>query len=275
MAIYAIGDVQGCCDELEALLEGIQYDASKDKLWFAGDLVNRGPKSLETLRLIRSLNAVVVLGNHDLHLLACAHLPKHRKRKDTLDHIFSAEDGPELLDWLRHQSLMHHDTETGYSMIHAGLSPQWDLETALSCAKEVEQILQSDHCLEFFDVMYGNEPNAWLDTLEGIDRIRFIVNCFTRLRYCDADGNSELEYKGTPNDHTNNVVPWFKHPDRKSRDLNILFGHWSTLGRIDTDGVHSLDTGCVWGGELTAMRIGEQPMRFEYDCPGAQQPDAK
>ena len=272
MAIYAIGDVQGCFDELQALLEGIKFNPQKDQLWFAGDLVNRGPKSLETLRFVRELNAVTVLGNHDLHLLASACLPRYRKRRDTLDSIMTASDGPELLEWLRHQPLMHHDPSSGFTLIHAGLAPQWDLKTARACAREVEHVLRGKKFVDFFKVMYGDGPSHWSKSLQGKDRLRFIINCFTRLRYCNKKGDLALQEKGPPGTQAKGYIPWFKHPQRKSRKMKILFGHWSTIGVVDSHGVHSLDTGCLWGGKLTAFRLDKKHARYEYDCPGARKP---
>jgi bis(5'-nucleosyl)-tetraphosphatase (symmetrical) len=273
MAVYAIGDVQGCFDELQALLGKTGFDPHQDTLWFAGDLVNRGPRSLATLRFARELDAITVLGNHDLHLLASAHIAKYRKRKDTLDQVIDAADGPELLDWLRRQPLLHHDSVTGYTLIHAGLPPQWDLETALRCASEVEDMLRSEHYVEFLESMYGNRPDCWSESLEGQERLRFIINCFTRLRYCDKDGRLALEQKGPPGSQPPHLKPWFEWPTRKSKDMNIIFGHWSTLGAYEGPGVHALDTGCLWGGTLTALRLeGTPPQRIEYDCPGARKP---
>lgn len=272
MTTYAIGDVQGCFDELQALLEVINFRPDKDQLWFAGDMVNRGPKSLQTLRFVRKLGAITVLGNHDLHLLASAYLPRFRKRRDTLEQITSASDGPELLDWLRQQPLIHHDPSNGYSLIHAGLPPQWDLKTALACAHEVEAVLQGDSFIDFFKSMYGNQPSRWSKSLHGQERLRFITNCFTRLRYCSKKGELALGEKGAPGTQAKGLVPWYETPGRKSRKMKILFGHWSTLGVVDDHGVHSLDTGCLWGGKLTALRLGKKPRRMVYDCPGAQRP---
>jgi bis(5'-nucleosyl)-tetraphosphatase (symmetrical) len=276
MAVYAIGDVQGCFDELQALLELIDFDPLQDRLWFAGDLVNRGPKSLEALRFVRSLNAVTVLGNHDLHLLASACVPGQRKRKDTLQDIIDAPDASDMLDWLRHRPLLHHDATLGYTLIHAGLPPQWDLETAKACAAEVEQVLRSDDYEAFFAAMYGNRPDLWDPALTGWDRLRFITNCFTRLRYCDSSGRLALEEKGPPGSQPEHLKPWFECEGRKSRDLRILFGHWSTLGAYDAPGVHALDTGCLWGGQLTAIRLDRpQAERVEYPCAGARTPTLK
>lgn len=273
MPVYAIGDIQGCFNELEGLLDQISFDPRQDKLWIAGDLVNRGPDSLETLRFLHRLNVVTVLGNHDLHLLATAHIPKYRKHKDTLEQVMHAPDGPELLEWLRHQPLLHHDTGTGYTLIHAGLPPQWDLDKARHCAAEVEQVLRGKDYVEFLGEMYGNHPAQWSDSLQGWDRLRFITNCLTRLRYCDTNGHLALEHKGPPGSQPRHLKPWFDWAQRKSRGMNILFGHWSTLGAYDEAGVHSLDTGCLWGGTLTAMRLDTNPPeRIEYDCPGIRIP---
>ncbi len=272
MATWAIGDVQGCYDELCALLKRINFDPAADRLWFAGDLVNRGPKSLEVLRFVRDIGAVTVLGNHDLHLLASARLPHYRKHKDTLHQIHDAEDGDELLDWLRRRPLLHHDPDSGYTLIHAGLPPQWDLQQASACAREVETVLRSEDYGHFFEVMYGDEPSQWSEDLSGNERLRFIVNCFTRLRYCDAQGRLALQEKGPPGSQPAGFRPWFAWPRRRSRDMKILFGHWSTLGAWDGDGVHALDTGCLWGGKLTAFRVDGEPQRTEFDCPGARKP---
>ncbi len=270
MAVYAIGDIQGCFDELQALLALIDFNPQQDQLWFAGDIVNRGPKSLEALRFVRSLNAVTVLGNHDLHLLASACIPDRRRRKDTLQSIIDAPEADDMLDWLRHRPLLHHDATLGYTLIHAGLPPQWDLETAKACAAEVEQVLRSDNYTTFLAAMYGNHPDLWDPALTGRDRLRFITNCFTRLRYCDRSGRLALEEKGPPGSQPQQLRPWFEWQERKSLDLKILFGHWSTLGAYDAPGIHALDTGCLWGGQLTAVRLdGNQPARVEYPCPGA------
>jgi len=255
MAVYAIGDVQGCFDELQSLLELIDFKPDLDQLWFAGDLVNRGPKSLETLRFIRSLNAVSVLGNHDLHLLACAYIPARRKRKDTLTHILDAPDAAQLLEWLRHQPLLHYDRTLGYTLVHAGLPPQWDLETARACSAEVEQVLRGDSYAEFLNAMYGNKPNVWTPALTGWDRLRFITNCFTRLRYCDSNGRLALEEKGPPDSQPDHLKPWFEWKSRKSRDMNILFGHWSTLGAYDAPVGRAVDRAATGYGERRAHRV--------------------
>lgn len=276
MAIFAIGDIQGCYDELHRLLGRINYDPSADTLWFAGDLVNRGPQSLESLRFVKKLgeHAVCVLGNHDLHLLALAAGINRHKPSDTLDAVLSAPDRDELLDWLRHRPLLHHDATLGYTLVHAGLAPQWDLATAGKCAHELESRLRSNDYIEFLSDMYGNQPTHWSPELQGIERLRFIVNCFTRIRYVSAEGDLNLNSKGAPDTQPAGFVPWYAVPDRKNADLHILFGHWSTVGKVAGHNVYPLDTGCVWGGQLSALRLDSEDSGGWYcvDCPGAQKP---
>lgn len=278
MATFAIGDVQGCHDELQRLLERIAFDPAEDRLWFTGDLVNRGPRSLAALRFVKSLGerAVCVLGNHDLHLLAVAAGTTERRRNDTLDEVLDAPDRDELLDWLRRQPLLHHDATLGYTLVHAGLAPQWDLAEAQACARELEKVLRSETATEFFRHMYGNEPRRWSADLEGADRLRFIVNCFTRLRYCNAAGDLDLKAKGAPGSQPAGYLPWYAVPGRKSAGLHILFGHWSTLGEVEGHEVYNLDTGCVWGGRLTALRLDGDDSGgwYSVDCPVAQPPGA-
>jgi len=273
VACYAIGDIQGCYDELRALLERIGFDRQRDRLWFTGDLVNRGPKSLETLRFVKGLGdaALTVLGNHDLHLLAAAWYPRNVRRKDTLHTILEAADRDELIDWLRCRPLLHHDEVLGFTLIHAGLPPQWDLADARARAREVEAVLCSDRIGDFLARMYGNEPDLWSDDLEGQDRLRFITNCFTRLRYCTPEGKLVLGPKGAPGSQPAGALPWFEIEHRRSRDLNIAFGHWSTLGPRNDPGIFPLDTGCLWGGQLTALRLDDRQW-FCIDCPGAMHP---
>ncbi len=274
MAVYAIGDVQGCFDELQALLAQIRFDPSCDRLWFCGDLVNRGNKSLETLRFVRMLGerAITVLGNHDLHLIAAATGYRKANPNDTLEQVLQAPDRDELIDWLRHQPLLHHDPDSGFTMLHAGLPPQWDLSQASACAREVETVLQSADYTVFIADMYGNKPDCWDESLTGHKRIRFIVNCFTRLRFCTPGGRLDLKSSGPPGSQPDGYLPWFSLPDRKSRDMRIIFGHWSTLGLHTETGIHALDTGCLWGGELTAMRLGPEPEYFSIGCPGQKKP---
>ncbi|MEW5757648.1 MAG: symmetrical bis(5'-nucleosyl)-tetraphosphatase [Pseudomonadota bacterium] len=269
MATYAIGDVQGCFDELQALLAQIQFDPARDRLWFVGDLINRGPHSLETLRFVKDLGtcAITVLGNHDLHALAVAETGRPLKPQDSLTALLAAPDRDELLDWLRRQPLLHHDALLGFTLIHAGLPPQWDLAQAQACAREVEALLRGDRYHEFFPHMYGDEPAQWDDALRGWDRIRFIVNCFTRLRYCTADGHCAMLPKGAPGTQPAGLLPWFAVPQRRSREARIVFGHWSTLGLYQGHNVFALDTGCLWGGSLSALRLEDLAL-FQVPCSG-------
>jgi len=259
MAVYAIGDVQGCRDELDTLLARLTFDASRDRLWFVGDLVNRGPRSLDTLRLVKSLGdaAIAVLGNHDLHLLAIARGGADwREGDEGLRPIVEAPDSNELLDWLQARPLLHHDPQLGVSLLHAGLPPQWSLQTAESCALEVQRRLLGEKAGQLYERMYGNEPDTWRDDLDGWDRIRFTINAFTRLRVCDAGtGRMVLKFKGAPVDAPRGTQPWFRIPWRKSAGERLVFGHWSAMGYVNEDHVLGLDTGCVWGGTLTGQRI--------------------
>jgi bis(5'-nucleosyl)-tetraphosphatase (symmetrical) len=258
MAVYAIGDLQGCLDPLKRLLDRVAFDPARDRLWFCGDLVNRGPASLETLRYARDLGdlAVCVLGNHDLHLLATAWADRGaRKKRDTLDEILAAHDREELLEWLRRRPLLHHDAECSFTMVHAGLPPQWDLEEARAAAGELEAVLRGDRFVDFLRAMYGDLPDRWHDDLEGVDRLRYIVNAFTRMRYVRPDGSLDFDNNGAPHRAPEGLVPWFRFPGRRNTGLRIVFGHWSTLGEITHEGAFSLDTGCVWGGRLSAFRL--------------------
>jgi bis(5'-nucleosyl)-tetraphosphatase (symmetrical) len=270
MPCYAIGDVQGCYDELERLLERIRFDPARDRLWLVGDLVNRGPRSLDVLRKVKSLGnaAVTVLGNHDLHLLAAALSPaRPLKPKDTLGEVLAAPDRDELLAWLRGRPLLHHDASLGYTMIHAGLPPQWDLHKAQSCAREVELALsQEDSAIELFAHMYGDQPDLWTEELTGLERLRFITNCLTRLRFCRADGRIELKHKGRIDQAPPDLLPWFRAPQRRSQNMRIVCGHWSALGYYDGDGVLSIDTGCVWGSELCAVRLDRAAAPMFVPC---------
>jgi bis(5'-nucleosyl)-tetraphosphatase (symmetrical) len=258
MATYAVGDVQGCCDELETLLQRLQIDPSRDRLWFVGDLVNRGPRSLEALRLVRRLGdaAVTVLGNHDLHLLAIARGAAHLRPADrSLAPVLAAKDRDALLDWLQSRPLLHHDAALGVTMLHAGLPPQWDIALARRCAAEFEAALRSEHSGRLLAAMYGNQPDLWRDDLEGMDRLRFITNALTRLRVCDASGRMLLKLKGPPRAMPAAAIPWFEAPGRRWDGARLVCGHWSALGYHDAGGVLALDTGCVWGGTLAAQRI--------------------
>jgi bis(5'-nucleosyl)-tetraphosphatase (symmetrical) len=267
MAVYAIGDIQGCYRELLKLLETIGFDSECDRLWFTGDLVNRGPQSLEVLRFVKQLGnrAVTVLGNHDLHLLTLAHGVSRKPHKhDTLTSILAAPDREELLDWLRRRPCLYHDDTSGFTLIHAGLPPQWDLAKARQCALEVEAVLRGRDYREFLSTLYGDTPDCWSEDLQGWDRLRFIINCLTRLRYCDRSGRLALNEKGPPGTQAPGLLPWYEIPERASRDVKLIFGHWSTLRltleSVNKNKVYPLDTGCVWGGELTALRLSD--LRF-------------
>lgn len=269
MAIYAIGDVQGCYAPLQKLLARLTFDAARDHLWFTGDLVNRGPQSLEVLRFIRGLGdrAVCVLGNHDLHLLAVAAGTAKPRKRDTLDEILRAPDRDELLCWLRNRPLLHHDAGLGYTLVHAGLLPPWDLAQAQRLAREAESLLRSNQYEKLFQHMYGDLPDHWNENLHGFDRLRVIVNAFTRLRYCDFDGNMDLRTKGPPGSQPPDLLPWFQVPGRRSRELKIIFGHWSELGPWQGDGVIGLDSGCLWGRTLSAVMLDVDPLEFfSVDC---------
>jgi bis(5'-nucleosyl)-tetraphosphatase (symmetrical) len=271
MAVYAIGDLQGCYDEFRALLDRLAFEPGHDRLWLTGDLVNRGPGSLAVLRHVRSLGGAVtvVLGNHDLHLLAAALDPKRLRTSDTLAEVLAAPDRDELLDWLARLPLVHDDSALGWSMVHAGLPPEWDLATAAACAAEVRAALAADP-RGFFAAMYGDRPDRWSDDLTGLDRLRFTVNCLTRLRFLTIDGRLLLKYKGPLAGAPPGAVPWFRAPGRRSAASRILFGHWSALGYCESDGVISLDTGCVWGGALTAVRLDASAPPVQVACHGAQ-----
>ncbi|ENK2108305.1 bis(5'-nucleosyl)-tetraphosphatase (symmetrical) ApaH [Vibrio sp. Vb2532] len=255
MATYIVGDIQGCFDELQRLLEKVSFSAKKDQLWLAGDLVARGPKSLETLRFVKSLgaSAIVVLGNHDLHLLAVAHGIKKVKDKDRTAPIFTAPDKEELLTWLAQQPLMAEHDE--FVMCHAGISPQWNLKTARKCAREVERIIQSEELPWLLKNMYSNQPDSWGDSLQGLDRYRYIINAFTRMRFCFPDGRLDMDCKLPPQQVSGNeLIPWFEVPKRIHLNKAVLFGHWAALQGYMNNEVIGLDTGCVWGGSLTMIR---------------------
>jgi bis(5'-nucleosyl)-tetraphosphatase (symmetrical) len=270
---YAIGDIQGCCDELRALLAEIGYSADRDRLWLVGDLVNRGPQSLETLRFVRALgdNAIVVLGNHDLHLLAIACGCHKTRRSDTLDEILQASDRDSLLEWLATRPLAHF--EAGDLLVHAGVVPQWTVETTLGLAHEVEFALRN-HPRHLFDHMYGDEPDRWSADLEGTDRLRFAINVLTRMRVCTSEGRINLHLKGKPPPAGSGWLPWFDVESRCTRGSRVVFGHWSALGLIVREDVIGLDSGCVWGGSLTALDLdgggagGRKPI--SVSCAGYQ-----
>ncbi len=271
MTTYAIGDVQGCHDRLEELLHNIRAVSAQSQFVFVGDLVNRGPHSLATLRKVRALGdaARIVLGNHDLHLLAVAQGIRPAHRSDTLDPILHAPDCDELLDWLRRQPLAIF--ESGHLLVHAGVVPQWTARQTLELAQEVETVLRGPQWIQFLSQMYGNTPARWDDNLQGADRLRCIVNALTRIRFCTADGTMDLvESKGMETDLPG-YMRWFDVPGRKTEDTTIVFGHWSTLGLIMRPNLISLDTGCLWGGKLTAVCLEDRSV-VQVDCPRYQRP---
>ena len=275
MATYAIGDLQGCFSAFQALLDRIHFDITQDHLWLTGDLINRGPESLETLRFIKTLQekhpkrVQVVLGNHDMHLLAVAYgnRDRYKPEKDTLEPILKAKDKHDLVDWLQHQPLLHYDKKKQIAMLHAGLPPQWDFTQAQAYAKELEDTLRGSHYQHFFKDMYGTDSKVWSDSLRGMERLKFINSCFTRLRYCNAKGKLLLKNKLDPNslNGDTDTYPWFSHPKRASSDTTIVFGHWATLGYYAGHNVYGLDSGCVWGGRLTALRLEDKQI-FQVAC---------
>jgi bis(5'-nucleosyl)-tetraphosphatase (symmetrical) len=270
MSTYAIGDLQGCLASLEALLPTL-LDARR--LIFVGDLVNRGPQSLATLRVVRqhveSGSAVALLGNHDLHLLAVDASIRPAHLSDTLQEILDAPDRRELIDWLRTVPLAH--MEDGHLFVHAGVPPQWTCDQTLMRAEEVRQRLLRDDYRDFLQRMYGNQPDLWDESLRDDDRLRFIVNALTRLRIVDAEGRMHLKFKDGATAAPAGTVPWFDHPSRATRDTPIVFGHWSTAGLVRRSNVTGIDTGCVWGGKLTALRLDDGAL-FQVECPQSQAP---
>ncbi len=257
MATYAIGDVQGCYHAFKALLAELQFDVKCDKLWLVGDIINRGSGSLEVLRWCyqHQDSLHIVLGNHDLHALAVIHHTKPAHKYDTLQTSIDAPDSDALFTWLRHQPLLHTQQINGhdYAMVHAGLFPQWTVDDALGHAREIETMLRSDNYKTFLTKMYGNTPTSWHEDLIGFDRLRLITNAMTRMRICSPTGEMEFDFKGELQDIPQGYMPWFDVPERKSKTSEIVCGHWSALGLRQRNNVHALDTGCLWGGQLTAM----------------------
>ncbi len=275
MAVYWVGDIQGCDAPLGQLLDQVGFSASRDRLFVLGDLVNRGPDSLAVLRRLKKMGTSVrcVLGNHDLHLLALNAGARKPSRTDTLNDILNAPDKVSLLHWLCQQSLAIYDEEV--LMVHAGVLPQWNLCETLALAHEVEEILRGPDAHDFLMQMYGNEPAQWTPQLSGIDRWRCALNAFTRLRFCSLSGHMEFETKEGSAKAPQGYLPWFEVPDRQTAAITIAFGHWSTLGSVNRTDVWALDTGCVWGGCLTAMQrnhLQDVPQRIEVKCPSYQTP---
>ncbi len=268
MTRYAVGDLQGCLQPLQCLLEEVSFDPSQDQLWLVGDLINRGPSSLATLRYIKQLGSCcrIVLGNHDLHFLAVAYGAVPAGESDTFDELLAADDRDELVHWLLQQPLLYSDPCGDYHMVHAGIPPMWTLSDASRYAREVETLLQSDHAEDFFKQMYGNKPNSWNEQLKGYERLRVITNYFTRMRFCDASGTLDFKHKLTTTDKPG-YAPWFSFPQRLSRHDTIIFGHWAALkGETDTKNTYALDTGCVWGGSMTLLNL-ENKQLHHCHCP--------
>ena len=275
MSVYWVGDIQGCDAPLGQLLDQVDFSASRDRLYVLGDLVNRGPDSLAVLRRLSKLGSSVrcVLGNHDMHLLAIAAGARAPHRNDTLNDVLFAPDKVDLLQWLRHQSFAIY--EENVLMVHAGVLPQWTLAETLALARELEDILQSDASSDFLMNMYGNEPPLWEPHLQGIARWRSTLNAFTRLRFCSPSGLLEFETKESSAQAPAGFMPWFDVPGRKTANTIIAFGHWSTLGAVARKDVWALDTGCVWGGCLTALQrdqVNDTPRHIEIKCPSYQKP---
>jgi bis(5'-nucleosyl)-tetraphosphatase (symmetrical) len=266
MATYAIGDIQGCLQPFHQLLDLVGFNAQRDRLWLVGDLVNRGPDSLETLRFVRSLGdaAITVLGNHDLHLLIVAAGFGRIHKSDTLTEILTAPDRAELLDWLRSRKLFHNEGE--FAMVHAGLLPQWNVERAMELAGEVEETLQGPQHIELARHMYGGQPDYWDEQLTGWDRLRVIINAMTRMRVCTLDGRMEFHHKGTPENMPAGYLPWFEVPNRRSANVTLIFGHWSALGLRVAPNLLAIDGGCLWGRQLCAVRLEDRRV-FQVNCP--------
>lgn len=275
VADYAIGDLQGCYEPLQRLLELIEFNEREDRLWFVGDLVNRGPESLAVLRFIHALPipAKISLGNHDLHLLGSLFGGRPwRGHDDTIEEIIKAPDGEELGHWLRQQPVLCYSAELNIVMCHAGIAPLWDLTAAINHAAELEAVLSGDSYRDFLTLMYGNEPNLWSPDLAGMARLRMITNYFTRMRFCTASGALDLSYKGTLEAKPQDLYPWYEVPGRQAISADIVFGHWAALQGLCPDpNIHAIDTGCLWGGSLTALRLHDK-QRFAvsgYNTRGA------
>lgn len=262
MPDYAIGDIQGCYEPLQRLLDHIQFDDKADCLWFVGDLVCRGSQSLEVLRFIKSLPIPpkISLGNHDLALLRLLYCrPLADCFHESLNQILNAEDSEELAFWLRHQGLLHYSETLNVVMSHAGIAPVWDLNEAINYAKELETVLTGEDYKEYLTHCFGNQPACWSKTLSGIERLKAITNYFTRMRFCDDKGCLFLDYKGPVSNSPSNYIPWYEVPNRKPIKASIVFGHWASLNNIyPSSNVYAIDTGCVWGETLTALRLQDK-----------------
>ncbi len=271
MSTYAIGDIQGCFDELQELLAKISFDQNKDKLWLTGDLVNRGPKSTEVLRFAKNLgdSCITVLGNHDIHLIGLFAKKREHAANDVLKEILHADDCVELINWLRAQKILHYDPKLNFAISHAGIYPLWNIEKAVELAHELEAALRAENYTETLGHIFGNTAdNTWHENLSGTERLKFIANAFTRMRFCE-NNTCRLDFKHKSADHIEDLTPWYQYPTRQTKNINIAFGHWaSLLGNTDnTPNVFAIDTGCCWGHSLTALRLEDQKL-FSITCQG-------
>ncbi len=266
MALYAVGDVQGCHTSLRTLLEKVHFNSDRDQLWFVGDLVNRGPESLAVLRFVRDLgdNAVTVLGNHDLNLLAIAAGTRALRPTDTIQDVLEAKDRDDLLTWLRQRPLMHYDSNLDCAMVHASIHPHWNIDTALRLAAEVERKVRSNRRADFFKQMYGSKPNVWSEELNGYKRLRCVTNIFTRARYITRDGLMDYSNTDPPEKAPGDLTPWYLRENQISPRTKVIFGHWSSLGCRHVNQFIAIDSGCVWGGSLSAVRLDVTPVAFYH-----------
>jgi bis(5'-nucleosyl)-tetraphosphatase (symmetrical) len=271
MATYAIGDLQGCADEFDALLRKIEFRKKRDTLWLVGDLVNRGPDSLGVLRRVIDLgdSAVSVLGNHDLHLLATVAGRREMSPADTFQDVLNAPDAGDLIDWVRSRPLLHYDAAAARVLVHAGIPPAWTVLEARKHAREIETLLRGRRWRQSLRSMYGNEPAQWSPKLRSAERRRFTINGLTRMRYCDRHGRLDLRYSGPPGTQDEGLIPWFDVPDRRAADVHIVFGHWAALGLLRRADVTAVDTGCAWGERLTAVRLDAQARAVHVRCSAA------
>jgi bis(5'-nucleosyl)-tetraphosphatase (symmetrical) len=271
MALYAIGDLQGCATEFDALLKKIRFRPSRDKLWLVGDLVNRGPDSLAVLRRVIGLgrSVVSVLGNHDLHLLATVAGRRELSPADTFHDVLEAPDVADLIDWLRHRPLLHYDATARRVLVHAGIPPVWTVTEARTQAREIEALLRGRRWRSALRSMYGNEPSVWSGKLDREERRRFTINALTRMRYCTRRGKLDLSHSGPPGTQPKGLLPWFDVPKRRSTNVHVVFGHWAALGLLRRADVTALDTGCAWGNSLTAVRLDKAARPIRVGCSGA------
>jgi bis(5'-nucleosyl)-tetraphosphatase (symmetrical) len=270
MALYAIGDIQGCGAAFDALLKKISFRPSRDRLWLVGDLVNRGQESLRVVRRVMALGRSVtcVLGNHDLHLLATVAGKRELGPADTFGEVLAAPDAEDIIDWLRCRPLMHYDSAVRRVLVHAGIPPAWTVSQARAQARDVEELLRGRRWRASLRTMYGNEPTAWSRKLDMTERRRFTINALTRMRYCDRRGRLDFSESGPPGSQPKGLMPWFDVPDRRSSNMHIVFGHWSSLGLMRRRDVTALDSGCVWGGTLTALRLDKPARPVRINCTG-------